>query len=96
MPCRDRFSYQGFLFRGAGARLPHQFARNLREQIVWVLFFCQRLAEQLGDVGPADLSRHRTRRSVPRYFVVLHLLRGGDEREIGRDIIFVLSFLMTS
>src|ERR1700694_1144848 len=74
-------------------RLPHKLPRDLRQEIVGVLFFRQRLGDELRDVRPSDLSSKSPRRAVPGNLVVLNLLYRRDHTEVRCDIVLSLSVL---
>ena len=58
--------------------------RELAEQLVGLLFFRQRLVEELGGVLHAQLQRERLEGAVAGDLVMLHRLRRGDQAGIER------------
>jgi hypothetical protein len=49
--------------------------------------------EQSGNFALSNLARERSRSAIAGDLVVFHLLRGGDEREVGGDLFLALEFL---
>src|SRR5690348_10822807 len=84
--------YFFFLFFRLVVSLLQQRGRELGQKFIGLLFFSQRLRQQLGDLGLSYLLCNRAERAITRDLVMLHFLRGCNQTQIRFDFVLLLAF----